>query len=76
MQEHAWERQPRRYGGSSRAKANSLPNSVAVHDTGRHVMGGRAKISRENNTRRNGSSLGWIAANALRMRCSNPFRLI
>jgi hypothetical protein len=51
-----------------------LPNPVAAHVTGRDVMDGRAKLFKENNTPWHGPSPAETAANALRMRCSDPFR--
>ncbi len=50
-----------------------LPNPVAAHATGRDAYG-RAKIFKENNTAWNGTSPPGTAANALRMRRSNPCR--
>src|SRR6516165_229364 len=47
-----------------------LPNSVAQHDRGRHVMDDGAKIFKENNIACYWRSLASMAANALRMRCS------
>jgi hypothetical protein len=51
-----------------------LPNPVAVHDTKRVAMDGRAKILKESNTAQNRPLPAGMAATELRMRCSNPFR--
>ena len=46
-----------------------LPNPVAAHDTERGVVDGRAKIFKENNTARAGSSPAEMGVTEFRVRC-------
>ena len=49
-----------------------LPNPVAAHDTERGVVDGRAKIFKENNTARAGSSPAEMGVTEFRVRCFQP----
>jgi hypothetical protein len=46
-----------------------LPKPVAAHDRERHVMDGRAKIFKENNTAQNRPSPAEVVVTEFRVRC-------